>query len=220
MTGPRAIVSLTFDDGLACQRDALALLDERGLHGCFYVGSGFIGHSPARLDWDDLQRAQRNGHEIGGHTLAHPHLVELSERKARKQIVRDRQELTNRGLDVLTFAYPYGEHDLRVKEIVREAGYIAARAVGGVVETAPPGDPYALRTPHSARRWTTPDDLAAFVRVAEHEGAWMMLVFHHVCDGEGLDYSTRREDLAAFLDWLLTRDVSVRRVRDVIAQGA
>jgi peptidoglycan/xylan/chitin deacetylase (PgdA/CDA1 family) len=213
----RAIVSLTFDDATACQRQALALLDERGLRGSFYVGVGFIGRAANRLDWADLTRARDRGHEIGGHSLSHRHLTELSPRLVRKEVLRDRQELNKRGFDALTFAYPYGEHDDFTRGVVSEAGYLAGRAVGGVLEALPPEDPYALRTPHSARSWTGPDDLAAFVRVAEHETGWLMLVFHHICHDEESDYRTRPEDLEAFLDWLLTRDVSVMRVCDVIA---
>jgi peptidoglycan/xylan/chitin deacetylase (PgdA/CDA1 family) len=212
----RATVSLTFDDGLACQRHAFALLEERGLYGTFYVSSDLIGRSTQHLGQRDLLDAQARGHEIGGHTLAHAHLTGLSERKARKQIVGDRLALRGLGFDALTFAYPYGEHDERARGLVREGGYLGARSVGGVIETLPPADRFALRTPHSARTQTGATDLCAFVRVAEHESCWMILVFHHVCADADSEYATDPRDFAEFLDWLVTRDVVVRRVRDVL----
>jgi peptidoglycan/xylan/chitin deacetylase (PgdA/CDA1 family) len=212
----RATISLTFDDGFACQRQAFALLEERGLCGTFYVGSDFIGRSKQHLQRRDLLDAQARGHEIGGHTLAHAHLTDLSERRARKQIVGDRLALRGLGFDAVTFAYPYGEHDERSRALVREAGYVGARAVGGVVETVPPADRFALRTPHSARTRTGVADLCAFVRVAEHESCWMILVFHHVCADTASEYATTPQEFAEFLDWLVTRDIVVRRVRDVL----
>jgi hypothetical protein len=96
------------------------------------------------------------------------------------------------------------------------AGYAGARGVGGVLEALPPADPYVLRTPHSARAHTGVDDLAAFVRVAEHEGGWMILVLHHLGDGRGSDYATSVSTLDRFLSWLTTQDVAVRRVCDVL----
>jgi len=214
---PRAIVSLTFDDGLSSQRRAAALLDERGLLGTFYVPSGMIGSISNRLGWEDVRALAAAGHEIGGHTRTHVHLSEVSPEDAADQIAADRQELLGRGLEVSTFAYPFGEHDERVRALVRDAGYTAARAVGGVLESVPPADVFALRTPHSARSWTDADDLAALVRVAEHEGAWALPVFHHIGEGAETDYATSEADFAAFLDWLLTRNVTVRRVSDVVS---
>ena len=213
----RPTVSLTFDDGLASQRRAAALLDERGLPATFYVPSGLIGALPNRLAWDDVRSLAAAGHEIGGHTRTHVHLTEVPEEEARAEILRDHAELVAQGLRPATFAYPFGEHDERARRLVEEAGYDAGRAVGGIVESIPPRLRFALRTPHSARSSTTADDLAAFVHIAEHEGGWLLLVFHHVGEGAETDYTTSEADLTRFLDWLLTREVEVRRVCDVAA---
>jgi peptidoglycan/xylan/chitin deacetylase (PgdA/CDA1 family) len=212
------IVSLTFDDGVASQRLAGELLTARGLTGTFYVQSSSVG-SKGNLGWDDLRALVAQGHEIGGHTSSHPHLPVLTPSEARREIESDRLALLERSLDPVTFAYPYGESSPEVESIVREVGYIAARGIGGVVESLPPQNPFRLRAPHSPRAWTTSEHLIALTLVGGHEGGWMIIPFHHL-EAEGRaasSYTTEPSQFAEFLDWLIKRAVPVVRVRDVIA---
>lgn len=218
LQGP--VVSLTFDDGVASQRLAAELLAERGLSGTFYVTSGSIGRE-GHLGWDDLAALVAQGHEIGGHTSGHAHLPALTVEEARREIESDRLALLERGLNPVTFAYPFGESSPAVESIVREVGYSAARGVGGVVESLPPENPYRLRSPHSARAWTTAEQLAALVLVGAHEAGWMIVPFHHL-EAEGQvasTYTTDPEQFREFLDWLVERAVRVACVRDVVGRG-
>ena len=211
------VVSLTFDDGLASHRIAAELLAERGLEGTFYVPSGLVGRK-GNLGWDDLRAIRALRHEIGGHTSGHVHLPALDVAEARREIESDRLALLERDLDPVTFAYPYGESSSAVESLVREAGYVAARGVGGVVESLPPEDVFRLRTPHSARTWTTAEHLTALVLVSAHEAGWTILPFHHV-ETEGRvtsTYSTDPSQFAEFLDWIVARAARVVRVRDVV----
>ena len=212
-------VSLTFDDGVASHLVAADLLEERGLRGTFYVPSGFVGKK-GYLRWDDVRALASRGHEIGGHTASHARLTEVGGRNARREVDDDRRAFVAHGVVPATFAYPYGACDDAVSSIVRDAGYRIARAVGGIVETLPPQDVLRLRTPNSPRRWTTVEQLQAFVLTAEHQRGWMIVPFHHItADAGSSDYATSPADLASFLDWLLGRGADVRPVRDVLATG-
>jgi peptidoglycan/xylan/chitin deacetylase (PgdA/CDA1 family) len=213
------IVSLTFDDALAAQRLGARLLTARGLRGTFYVPSGFVGKA-GYLTWTEIHQLAECGHEVGGHTAHHPHLTELTPEAARNEILRDRRTIASNGLEPVTFAYPFGESNDVVESFVRESGYCAARGVGGVVETLPPGNPYRLRTPHSARGRTTVEQLAALVLGAEHEEGWMIIPFHNLAPATSpSDYTTSLLDLSLFLDWLVARKVKVLPVRDVLERG-
>lgn len=214
----RAVVSLTFDDGLASQRLAAELLEARGLRGTFYVPSGLL-ESPDRLGWGDIVRLEERGHEIGGHTESHAALSEIPLERARQEIVRDREALIAHGLDPVSFAYPYGKTTDEVEELVRDAGYVAGRGIGGIVETLPPVNAYRLRAPHSARQWTTAEHLAGLVLAAEHEEGWLIAPFHHLGHDRGSTYTTSASEFSTFLDWLVERNIRVMPVRNVISDG-
>ena len=65
--------------------------------------------------------------EVGGHTLMHEDLVSLSVADARRQISTCKRTLEI-GLNATVdhFAYPYGEFNSAVTELVQEAGYRSA----------------------------------------------------------------------------------------------
>src|SRR6476469_231010 len=74
----RAIICLTYDDGLETQRTtAIPQLDSVGLKATFFLNaiqgssaSDIIGQTPeAVLGWT---QAAKNGHELANHTLFHP----------------------------------------------------------------------------------------------------------------------------------------------------
>ena len=67
------------------------------------------------------------GVEVGSHTMTHPDLTSLAPEKASEEIMRSRillEILLN--APVLSFAYPFGLMNRRIKHIVAEAGYSIA----------------------------------------------------------------------------------------------
>lgn len=172
---------------------------------------------PGRLRWEDIVRLAERGHEIGGHTETHAELSEITLEQARQEIMRDREALTAHGLEPVSFAYPKGKCTDEVEQLVRRAGYIAGRGIGGVVETLPPLNAFRLRTPHSARTWTTAEHLAGLVLAAEHEEGWLIVPFHHLGRDPQSTYTTPTSEFAAFLDWLVDRNVQVTTVFNVLS---
>jgi peptidoglycan/xylan/chitin deacetylase (PgdA/CDA1 family) len=70
--------------------------------------------------------AQR-GHEIGSHTLTHPILPRLDDEQLVREIQGSRAKLEAAvGRNIAGFCYPNGDHDDRVVEATREAGYAYA----------------------------------------------------------------------------------------------
>ena len=214
----QVIVSLNFDDCLASQLEAAAILEARGMRGTFFINSAKLGMS-GRLTLDQVRALRDAGHEIGGHTLSHPRLTTLSTDNQRTEICNDRVALLDAGFQVASFAYPFGDKDSVTRQIVIDCNYNSARESGGLrtptgstsnpyAETVPPADAYAIRTHGSVQDTTTLADLQAYVmRAEESGGGWVPLVFHHICGpcDPAQTYSTSPALLAAFLDWLAPR---------------
>ena len=147
---------LTFDDGFRnVFEDALPVLQARGLRAIQFIVAGLIGGEDAwdraigeppqaLMDHEMIREWLAAGHEIGSHTLTHPHLPALPREQARAEIFDSKKRLEDRfGVPVRHFCYPYGDNDEAVREMVREAGYASAPTVA--FGTNLPGvDPRAL----------------------------------------------------------------------------
>jgi peptidoglycan/xylan/chitin deacetylase (PgdA/CDA1 family) len=88
-------------------------------------------HAALMLTPDMLVALERNGVEIGAHTISHPILTSLDDDNARHEIVAGKRQLEALiGKPVRLFAYPNGkvgqDFDARHVEMVRQAGFFAA----------------------------------------------------------------------------------------------
>lgn len=82
------------------------------------------------MSWDQLRDIAARGAEIGSHTVSHPHLTTLSDSELRAELVDSKRRIEAQiGVPCQSIAYPYGEHDDRVRTMTREAGYERGYAV-------------------------------------------------------------------------------------------
>jgi peptidoglycan/xylan/chitin deacetylase (PgdA/CDA1 family) len=226
---PPTVVSLSFDDSTADQyTNVLPALQQAGLHGTFYVITGYIGVNPAYMTLSQLQAIASAGNEIAGHTVLHPDLTQVSNDEAAREICNSRNTLLNWGFQPTNFAYPYGSYNSTVEGIVQQCGYNSGRidsdlqGVNGdcngcdVSETIPPADPYAIRTPGSVQDTWTLSNLEGLVTGAEAQGGWLPITFHHICDNDCDQYSMSTANFSAFLSWLKTQNVTVKTFGQVI----
>ena len=89
-------------------------------------------HELATMDWDELRDHAARGIAIGSHTVSHPHLATLSDDELRRELNECKSEIEERlRRPCEDLAYPYGEHDARVRGAARAAGYGRAYALRG-----------------------------------------------------------------------------------------
>jgi peptidoglycan/xylan/chitin deacetylase (PgdA/CDA1 family) len=233
--GVTTVVSLTFDDGVIDQYALRGLLPAYGLTATLYANSGLIsdyGIPEDRMSLWALRDLSHYGVEIGGHTTNHADLTKLPVRQARQEICGDRKRLRALGFPAVSFAYPYSATDVQLQRLPRRCGYVSARSVGGVAcrgctaaETFPPADPFSLRTTDAVLRRTPLSELKREVRNAEAVAtstspAWLILNFHHICDGCNR-YAITERHFRALLSWLTHRPPStaVRAIGAVMLHG-
>jgi peptidoglycan/xylan/chitin deacetylase (PgdA/CDA1 family) len=86
------------------------------------------------------------GFLVANHTATHPFLTKLPPAQARQEIVDGRRELEQLfGYSVEGFAYPYGDNNEAVQEMVREAGHLYARVCEDTATVLPAENPMAFR---------------------------------------------------------------------------
>lgn len=168
---PERPVIITLDDAyLDNYTNAFPLLKKHGFSAViFALGDEGMAHN----EWDARQgeervplmsRAQMRemssaGIEFGAHSMTHSHLTKLPEELVRKELVESKQKLEDAlGVPVISFAYPYGDYNERIKELTMEAGYAfgVATDTGGLHLEE---DPFAI-----FRASIFPEDGAAQIR--------------------------------------------------------
>lgn len=160
LSGPAVVLS--FDDGYENFAEyAYPVLREYGYPAVVFAVSGLLG-APARwlsdggadaplMSGAKLRELRAGGIEIGSHTVNHRRLSRLAPAARRAEIVDSKAALEDvLGGAVDLFAYPYGDYDPEVRDLVGEAGYRAAVTCGrGTANTAP----NRLEIPRKAISW-------------------------------------------------------------------
>ncbi len=132
------IACITFDDGYRDNYEcALPVLEQFGVKATFFVATGFLGKSfpssagqvPVMTE-SEVRELAKLGHEVGAHTVAHPRLTQVSRVTALGEIENSKYILERMlGAAVLSFAYPKGDVNDAVKDIVGALGFKTAVTV-------------------------------------------------------------------------------------------
>ncbi len=146
-------VAITFDDAyLSVLERAMPILDDVGFPATVFVPTDYPARPAEPMSWDGIdnwlgglhERELRPmsweqlgmlaeaGWEIGSHTCSHPRLTTLSDDQLVRELVESRALVAERlGRPCDALAYPYGDHDERVVDAARSAGYDVAGTLPG-----------------------------------------------------------------------------------------
>jgi peptidoglycan/xylan/chitin deacetylase (PgdA/CDA1 family) len=137
---PERSVAVTFDDGYASVLEhALPALSARGIRATVFPVAGHLGRTSAwptqppaaprlpLLDAAGLRRLADEGWEIGGHGIEHRPLRGLRGDDVAIELARCRSALSEAtGVEVRSFAFPYGSVPAGSAAALAAAGYTAA----------------------------------------------------------------------------------------------
>ncbi len=124
---PRKPIVISFDDGW---REGYAVafpaLKRYNFAGTYYIYTHPLG-SAAYLSRAQVKEMAAAGMDIQAHTLTHPHLRTVAPDAAFKEIV-DSKTILEKELSqpITSFAYPFGEYNAAVLEMVKRAGFTSA----------------------------------------------------------------------------------------------
>lgn len=120
----KTIVTTSWDDGNKLDIKLAELLNKYQIRGTFYPSPGSKKFS---LEEHELKQLAQF-HEVGAHTISHPHLTRLPSEEIAKEIKSSKEYLENLlNKEIKMFCYPYGEFNETVKNTVKEAGFSGAR---------------------------------------------------------------------------------------------
>jgi glycosyltransferase involved in cell wall biosynthesis/peptidoglycan/xylan/chitin deacetylase (PgdA/CDA1 family) len=98
------------------------------------------------MSWDQIRALSADGVTIAAHTRTHPALTRLPTEAARAEIRGSVEDLKRElGAPPRVFAYPFGDHDLRIARLVKEEGLEMALTCLDGHNRLPGTDPFLLR---------------------------------------------------------------------------
>jgi peptidoglycan/xylan/chitin deacetylase (PgdA/CDA1 family) len=139
----RPYLTFSVDDGFKNNLCLAETLREFGAKACFFLCPTIIGESnPSQiwrfgterlhfppiefLNWGDVESLQKQGHEIGSHTLSHSDLAQCGSEQMHDEITRSRDLLLEHCDQIKHFAWPYGRFSQfsgAARKMVFDAGY-------------------------------------------------------------------------------------------------
>ncbi len=142
-----------WDDGVVDDIRLCRLLRAHGTRASFNLNPGIHGED-RRFTWryQDRKdvfclalgelRSTYEGFTVANHSMSHPHPTKIPIDQWKIEVGDARkwlQEFFEQ--EVLGFAYPFGDANADVAQVVREAGHVYARSCGNATPCFPPADP-------------------------------------------------------------------------------
>lgn len=138
---------ITFDDAYISIHDAaLSILQELDFPFTVFITAGLVG-SNDRLyaTWDQLRALDAAGATLANHSMTHPYMLERLPAEAEaawlerlRAEIEDAERLieAETGQSHRLFAYPYGEYDPAIQQLVTELGYVGIGQHSGPISAA------------------------------------------------------------------------------------
>lgn len=132
------------------------------------------------LTLEQIREMQRHGVEFGSHSLTHPWLPGLSQNDLEREVRDSKRKLEDLlGVEVNSFAYPFGGVDRRVRAAVAQAGYkLAFTTLPGINRW---NDPLSQRRA-DIHNQTTPFELRLHLRYGRGFRECGAALLHHLED--------------------------------------
>lgn len=163
-TLPPKSVAITFDDGYADNAEqALPVLQKHGAKGTVYLvvdrhqtdwslnkkknhDSGELKQEPKLRDSQVMNLIESGVVEIASHSMTHPNFANISTEAKRKELTQSKNMLEARfGVDINTFAYPFGILKEEDPNLVQEAGYQGAVTTISGIDRRDQTNPFLLK---------------------------------------------------------------------------
>jgi peptidoglycan/xylan/chitin deacetylase (PgdA/CDA1 family) len=144
---PDRTAVISFDDGyFSVYETAFPILRELDFPFTIFIAADLIGSNPGLYSsWEQLRTMAAAGATLANHTMTHPYLMDRLEAendadwlaRIRSEIVgaeaRIKQET---GQSHQLFAYPYGEYDPQLQQLIRDLGYVGIGQHSGPINAA------------------------------------------------------------------------------------
>jgi peptidoglycan-N-acetylglucosamine deacetylase len=194
-------ISYTFDDGCANQfTKAIPIFDQFGYKLTLFTVTDWV------KNWEDIQSAAKNGHEVASHTVTHSNFKQLTVAKQKGEIESSVEVIDSKvsSEKCLTMATPYcaqGSDSLAVRY------FVAVRGCAGFIEEKTPKNIMNVSSVICGTQGLVKKvkDFKTKADQAAEKNGWLVYLLHGIDDDGG--YSPVPSDtLKASLEYLKAND--------------
>lgn len=217
------MVSFSFDDApRSAFTEGGRVLRDMGWTGTYYVAGSFCGRRVDGIDYmdrDDLIQADQEGHEIGCHTFSHLRLS-VSSAKAIHDDLRRNEDFIREVLPqhkLSSFAYPFGDLDLRSKALLARKFPICRGIWEGVNQGRM--DFAQLKSVRLERRSYEPRAIEFWLDRAVAAKGWLIFFTHDISDDPS-PFGCSRDVFAKVAESVARRGIRVLPVKNVAGLAA
>ena len=182
---PDRLVVLTFDDSVASHATYVApLLKQYGFGATFFITEGFefTTDKAHYLTWDQIKALDAAGFEIGNHTRQHAAVPRQTPEQLAADVEHIEQQCVAHGIRRPTsFCYPGYQTSPAAVKLLRERGYLLARAGGARAFDPLADEPLTLPQAFDGKPDSTLEQFKAAVALAK-AGKVAVMTFHGVPD--------------------------------------
>ncbi len=114
-------ISVSFDAawGADDTDELLRILEENDVKATFFLCGYWVDKYP-----EEVRKIAKAGHDLGNHSMTHPHMSQLSSEQITKELQECHQRVKNlTGIEMDLFRPPFGEYDNHVIETAQANGY-------------------------------------------------------------------------------------------------
>lgn len=213
------VLTLSFDDGTESQYNiAFKAMQKKNLVGNLFLVANWTGSFDGRklMDFDDAQKMQEAGWDIGSHSLSHDFqnkLTKISDEKLKNELLKSKEILEDSGFKVRTFAFPFGDYNERVIEETKKY-YTSSRPMEWGLNSLKNLNFYELKSRWVTRKHSS-EEICSWIDEANNEKKWLILSFHYIGEEEGAwDFSEQK--FKEVLNCVKEKKIKVKTIKEVL----
>ncbi|PKM23163.1 MAG: hypothetical protein CVV10_00545 [Gammaproteobacteria bacterium HGW-Gammaproteobacteria-14] len=141
------LVAITFDDAYkSIYEVGLPLLEAKDWQGTVFVNAGGVDRGGRAMTTEMITDMHRRGHLVLNHSVSHPHMVRRQSGESEAQWrdrIRSEIEQAQQAIEGWTgaealpwLAYPYGEQDAALRQLLIDMGYLGFGQQSGALDAA------------------------------------------------------------------------------------
>jgi len=208
-------IVITFDDEYESQyTHALPILNDYDFRVTNFINTGLI-ETEGKCNWQQIEEMEFVYHwEIGGHTLHHPYLPNLSLEETRYEIHQDWLNLKSRGLSHESFALPCGS--IREDQITIILEYYQNLRCSEDIIQFNPVDRTNFGYFSYDSSFTPRTVISRIIRATENGEFALILGFHKIFPyDEGFSANCPPEEFREIMQWIYDNDFNILTLKEL-----